>query len=262
MTIKRLILCCVIFSYLNSQSQSKGYCGVIEYTIAKNIAYDYKEDYKMIFNDIASYSEEINIDKSKAELVKDNVEGMLTNKIINGRKNETPAFYYNNKENFYFSEIWDNAVIVVKENQFDWNWKLHSEIKNIGNFQCQKASIKFRGRNYIAWFTSQIPVKYGPWKFQGLSGLILEVYDENYYLHITTSSIKIDQSNDCPITFNPVVLKDAFTIGEYRKKIIDLAKEQFARISSKFPKGTPPLILDENCEDCDSGRIEIFDEKK
>lgn len=58
------------------------------------------------------------------------------------------------------------------------NWFIGSETQDILGYQCQKATCKFRGRNYTAWFTTEIPLCYGPWKFGGLPGLILKVYDE------------------------------------------------------------------------------------
>lgn len=259
MITKKYVSLIIMLTCFLGHTQNKSYCGIIEYSVAKNIAYDYKENYKLIFNDSISYSEEIDVNKSRAKLVKDNDDGMLTNKIINGRKNETPAFYYNTKNEFYFSEIWDNDVLVIKENKFDWNWKLHPETKDIGKFNCQKATIEFRGRNYTAWFTNEIPVRYGPWKFQGLSGLILEVYDDNHFLHITTTAININDNTKCLVEFDSSQLEDALSIKEYQKKRIQLTKEKFARISSKLPKGAAPLKLDENCDNCDSNRIEIFD---
>ena len=56
-------------------------------------------------------------------------------------------------------------------------WRIKPETKQIGQFLCQKATCSFRGRNYIAWFTPEIPVCYGLWKLNGLPGLILEVND-------------------------------------------------------------------------------------
>lgn len=249
----------LLLTFTHCFSQNK-ICGQIEYTLTKNIQYEYKEYYKLTFNDSISYSEEIGIKKEKSKLVKEVENEMLTNNVINGRKNETPAFYYNKSE-FYFSEIWDNEIIIVKENAFDWKWKLHKETKKIGKFSCQKATIKFRGRNYTAWFSNQIPVRYGPWKFQGLSGLILEVYDDDYFLHITTTNININNT-ECLIEFDKTKLKNALSIEEYLKKQIELTKEKFARISSKLPKGSKPLILDESCESCNSVKIEIFNERK
>jgi GLPGLI family protein len=57
------------------------------------------------------------------------------------------------------------------------DWKLFDDTLNILGYLCQKAECNFRGRNYVAWFTSDIPISNGPWKFGGLSGLILRVYD-------------------------------------------------------------------------------------
>lgn len=58
------------------------------------------------------------------------------------------------------------------------DWKLQPETKVIAELPCQKALTSFKGRNYTAWFTNKIPYRAGPWKFSGLPGLILEVYDE------------------------------------------------------------------------------------
>lgn len=66
------------------------------------------------------------------------------------------------------------------KNLFDW--EINSEIKEIAGYSCQKATTSFAGRNYIAWFTMQIPISEGPYKFNGLPGLIVKVHDEeNHY---------------------------------------------------------------------------------
>lgn len=57
-------------------------------------------------------------------------------------------------------------------------WKLFSEYKTIGKYKCQKAVAEKYGRNWIAWFTEEIPFPYGPYKFNKLPGLILEIYDD------------------------------------------------------------------------------------
>lgn len=56
-------------------------------------------------------------------------------------------------------------------------WKMKEETKMICNYRCQKAVCHFRGRDFTAWFTSDIPIIYGPWKFGGLPGLILRLSD-------------------------------------------------------------------------------------
>lgn len=48
------------------------------------------------------------------------------------------------------------------------NWKLSDETKTMIGYNCKKATCRFRGRNYIAWYAMDIPIKAGPYKFSGL----------------------------------------------------------------------------------------------
>jgi GLPGLI family protein len=57
------------------------------------------------------------------------------------------------------------------------NWKIINEIKNIGNYNCRKAEVNYLGRSWTAWFTGDIPISDGPYKFNGLPGLVLEICD-------------------------------------------------------------------------------------
>jgi GLPGLI family protein len=63
------------------------------------------------------------------------------------------------------------------ENMAEQNWNLYEDTLTVAGYLCQKAACRFRGRDYTAWFTADIPVNNGPWKFGGLPGLILKVYD-------------------------------------------------------------------------------------
>jgi GLPGLI family protein len=56
-------------------------------------------------------------------------------------------------------------------------WTLKDEQQTIHGYRCQKAVCHWRGRDYVAWFTSEIPIQRGPWKFGGLPGLIVKISD-------------------------------------------------------------------------------------
>lgn len=58
-----------------------------------------------------------------------------------------------------------------------FEWKVQNENDTILSYPCIKATTSFRGRDYIAWFTPDIPIPSGPWKFGGLPGLILKLED-------------------------------------------------------------------------------------
>ena len=57
------------------------------------------------------------------------------------------------------------------------NWKILPETKKIGEYETQKATASFGGRERIAWFSKDIPFQDGPYKFHGLPGLIVKAED-------------------------------------------------------------------------------------
>ena len=68
-------------------------------------------------------------------------------------------------------------------------WKLEKDTKKVENFNLQKATTRFGGRNWIAWFTKDIPISEGPYKFNGLPGLIIFLQDDkaNYIFSLIKS---------------------------------------------------------------------------
>ncbi|QDP84845.1 GLPGLI family protein [Chryseobacterium sp. SNU WT5] len=65
------------------------------------------------------------------------------------------------------------------------NWKLSTETKKVGNYNLQKATTAFGGRNWIAWFNTEITLNEGPYKFRGLPGLIFEIADDKNKFNFT-----------------------------------------------------------------------------
>jgi GLPGLI family protein len=61
------------------------------------------------------------------------------------------------------------------------DWKILPETKKIAGFTVQKAKTSYAGRHYTAWFTSEIPISDGPYKFNGLPGLIVKMKDDKAY---------------------------------------------------------------------------------
>ncbi len=263
MKLKKKILTplSILFIIISSWSQNNKTCGEVYYTHTIKISKIVANDFVMKFDNKQSYSEEVNIKTSGNSQEIEGSERGTTRVYVIGRKNKSPNFFYNNKTEFYFNYLSFDETLLVKEDKFEWNWALHSEIKKIGKFTCQKATIDFRGRSYTAWFTNEIPVPFGPWKFQGLSGLILEVYDTDKAFHITSSKIQIGEKVDCVININKNSFKEAISITEYLNEIEKNVNAIFAKLSSKMPKGSKPLEWDKNCEDCPKG-VEIFDEEK
>lgn len=114
-------------------------------------------------------------------------------------------------------------------------WKLFNENKVIGKFKCQKATTTFRGRNYVAWFTTEIPISMGPWKLNGLPGLILEAYDDTLQIQFAFESISMPENVDSSMAF-PIKEGRRITFEEH-KTIIETTFQKTIAMAD-IPKGT------------------------
>ena len=59
------------------------------------------------------------------------------------------------------------------------DWKILPNKGKIGAWNVQKAEADFAGRHWIAWFSTDIPIQDGPYKFYGLPGLIVKIEDKS-----------------------------------------------------------------------------------
>lgn len=76
-----------------------------------------------------------------------------------------------------------------EEIQPELKWQLHNESKKILDYSCKKATVKYRGREFVAWYTTEVPINNGPYVFEGLPGLILELEDSQNKYHFTAVGI-------------------------------------------------------------------------
>lgn len=78
------------------------------------------------------------------------------------------------------------------------DWHITSEEKEIGGYKSQKATVSYRGREWTAWFTEELPIPYGPYVFGGLPGLILELRDQKGEYAFTFSGMEKSTPEDTP----------------------------------------------------------------
>jgi GLPGLI family protein len=82
------------------------------------------------------------------------------------------------KNTFYENYEYIGDVNFYKiEEVVNLDWKITDSIKTIGYLKVQQAKTSFGGRKWIAWFAKELPLSFGPYKFNGLPGLIIEIYD-------------------------------------------------------------------------------------
>lgn len=79
---------------------------------------------------------------------------------------ENLSIVSSNDVNYYF-----------EENKSDFDWKINTDTATIQGYLCQNARVTYGNREWSAWFTLEIPVSDGPYRFSGLPGLILKIND-------------------------------------------------------------------------------------
>ena len=82
---------------------------------------------------------------------------------------------FKNGKNTFSSRIARDQYSYDEDRPMDW--KILPETAAIGEYKTQKAETKFAGRTWFAWFTTDIPIQDGPYKFSGLPGLMVKVED-------------------------------------------------------------------------------------
>lgn len=127
---------------------------------------------------------------------------------------------------------------IVEEKINTINWKIENEFKTVNDLKVQKAIGEFRGRKYIAWFSNEIPVKYGPWKLNGLPGLILNVADDKNEVMFYVKTIKIPLESESTakndFQFNCDIEK--ISLAEYVKLKEQQVEEVMKLFNSKLPR--------------------------
>lgn len=109
-------------------------------------------------------------------------------------------------------------------------WVITDEQKKFGNYDCTKANAEFRGRKYTAWFSPEIPINKGPYKFHGLYGLIFEIYDSKREVNFKLLNISFTKQklNMPDLKKYPKISRE-----DYFKSNKNFLEELVSRIASK-----------------------------
>jgi GLPGLI family protein len=98
---------------------------------------------------------------------------------INRMEKGSPDEYYqypNEQKLFTTANLMINTYLIESPLPVI-DWKISADTATFGGMHCQKATCHFKGRDYIAWFCPDIPVRTGPWKLNGLPGVIVDARD-------------------------------------------------------------------------------------
>lgn len=179
------------------------------------------------------------------DAIKNKVEGKVRIKVGTSADSIGNIVFHNKESDSVFvrDKMPDKYLLTVEQTP-TIDWQISNEKKQIKRYTCQKATAYFRGRNYTAWFTKDLAIADGPWKFFGLPGLIMDIYDSKNQLKIYVEKIEYPTSEKVSKFISSgdyVGLTDYFT---YKNKFfIKRLEAQNAMLQSQvnLPEGVKPL---------------------
>ena len=172
--------------------------------------------------------------------------------MLNGLKNsnETPMIQsrpktkllytitkdYNNDELIFSDRIGTDSYSYNQKIE-ELKWTLVDEKKVILGYPCKKATTQFAGRNYIAWYSTEISFSDGPYKFHGLPGLIFSIYDtKKHYKFIISSMTKENTYFDVKDEFfDPIKISEK-EYKELKRKYREKPSSMMNSGGMTFPK--------------------------
>lgn len=165
--------------------------------------------------------------------------------IIEASISRYNQYFYKSNNNLYYTCDLLKKPFLVNDTTLNIDWILHNDTKQIDGFNCKKATTNFKGRDWEIWYTTEIPISYGPWKFYGLPGLIIIAKEGSDQFWFRLTKIKIDPS----IKIEPV----------NRKEFKEVSFKQFISMEEEVLWGDANgLFVPRKEEDRKRNGIELF----
>ncbi|MEM1339591.1 MAG: GLPGLI family protein [Bacteroidota bacterium] len=216
---------------LSRTQPSADLAGIITYKYKPNMLENNDVGLNGIFNELDKQAENISfslIFKGFESFFE--VEGSMENDYAPIAMSYANAIISKGK---YYTNLQENEVVrefetlgekflISSEISISSDWVLTKETKKIGNFLCFKAlkqktienSIKKTDFEIIAWYTPELPVRFGPRDYNGLPGLILELTDTHFTFYVE----KVQILNEKTVEMKRIKGK-SLSYDEYQRKI-------------------------------------------
>ncbi len=146
----------------------------------------HKEEMILLINkQVSKYTSYVRMNEDRQ--MKENLNQQIRNNggVVDGIRvsaiQRTPTipqeyFQFHQEQKLYIVERLINNYVTT-ESLPVLSWKILKDTADFSGIRCQKATTRFGGREWTAWFAPDMPFVSGPWKLNGLPGLIMEAYD-------------------------------------------------------------------------------------
>lgn len=161
-----------------------------------------------------SFNDSVSVFRSELKYMKDSLqyEALYNNKSIRGgrlsvigQSREDNLILKKNDSMLTFEDISMGPGNIIsyfhQESKMNQDWILLDDTLTISGYPCQKAILSYGNREWTAWFTYEIPISDGPYRFSGLPGLIIKMQDKTNSWKFELVSL-VKKSHDVHINFD------------------------------------------------------------
>ncbi len=236
---------CFIIKYFNYMIQTKNLAFIISFVMtyffnAQILETDFACTYNLEYKSNGRKDNEqfimfidVKGDKSyflaSNNYVKDTARITTVNEMMNYESDFNEKIYTNGNSFGTYESVKDMKISTFEENNL--NWKILKDTKKQENFTLQLAKTQAYGRTWYAWFSTEIPINFGPYKFRGLPGFIVSLFDEK---------------NDFIFTLQNFKHKKKTIQLPYSKKYKKLAKIDYNKVRFKIKTADDGIVLFDN----------------
>lgn len=235
--MKKLIFFLVFFGFFISKAQNTRV--IYEYKFRSDSAKIDSLKKEWMYLDIDKngskfYSKrQFESDSIKTESIRKQLALHSTNLTINSTSNSGDVDFsvdkmYPDYKTFLNTSIDNDNYRVLEDRKIAW--KILPENDVIEKYKVQKATTNFAGRQWTAWFTTEIPIQDGPYKFHGLPGLILKIDDSTKSHQFLMKGLKKFA------VIAPEEIKNDKIPSFFNRKPLEVNRKQYVRQLEKYQK--------------------------
>lgn len=132
-----------------------------------------------------------------------------------------------------FQQKFLREIYGYEEDMTKLNWTITDHTEKYARYNCQMAKLNYGGRTWNALFTTDISINNGPYKFSGLPGLIVKMWDDKNHCVFELAEIKNISDGNAGIPAATIVNKKEF------KKVEENAQTQLRGMASGISLSSP-----------------------
>lgn len=174
------------FILLANQEQSKFYCPSTEYRDSLESTPSGRAKAKQMF------------DAAAAAYVQNRDRSAMDGVVYHSRLYVTKDFAKSVSTTYDQAGMGECGYYDEPFSEIDW-LIVEDSTKTILDYQCIMATTDYHGRKWTVWFTPEIPMQDGPWKFCGLPGLIMEASEPSGQHCFTVTGIETSSQPIFPV---------------------------------------------------------------